>query len=89
MLRNTIVDLTTKSKILENLMLIKYPGLLYKWQIEKSGEGENKKYTFRNLDYGELNLFLNGKNVDFIIYESETKRVIENNQNFNKQTYLH
>ncbi len=65
-----IVNLVTRSKILEDLILSEYPGLLFKEQIEKKGEGEDKIYLFRNLDYNELNMFLSKelKNYGFMIY---------------------
>ncbi|PIO07552.1 hypothetical protein COU59_03285 [Candidatus Pacearchaeota archaeon CG10_big_fil_rev_8_21_14_0_10_34_12] len=72
-----IVNLVTKSKVLEDLMLSEYPGLLFEWQIKKVGDEENKKYIFTNLDYRELNLFLAGRKDYFTIYESESKRFIE------------
>jgi|TARA_Y100000034_G_scaffold97892_1_gene119685 hypothetical protein len=79
MLRNIIVNLTTKNRILENSMLAEYPEPLFECQIEKRGSGANKEFVFKNLDYSKLILFLYDFGGDFTICESETGRVIERN----------
>ena len=87
-----LVDLTTKSRILEDLILTDYQGIILEEQVRKTGEDKNKLYHFLKLNYEELMDFLNdisNKNYQFIISDNETKIPFESNHNFNKPTYHH
>lgn len=84
------VDLVTREKKLESLMLEEYPGKIFGGQVAKSGEGEDKVFYFLGLDYGELTKFLTQHPYcKFRILKHSTGREIENNRNFINPEFFH
>lgn len=84
------VNLSTPEKILENLILTKYPGNIFKDQISKTEKGDEKIYCFSKLEYEELMEFLiNYSACEFKIMEHSTGRFIEDNRNFINPHFYH
>ena len=87
-----LVDFSTTEKNLEDLMLSEYPGKIFKEQIKKIGEGENKTYRFFGLDYRKLSYFLMiffDETYEFKIFEHKTGKLIEDNNIFPEPFYCH